>query len=96
MSRKSGDQGVRGKDEYIKAHQHKYNTRMMSCLLGVARSGYYDWLRKPESDRELEDKRLLRLIRASFAKNRDVILHYSAGVGSARLAGYALRARNEV
>jgi hypothetical protein len=45
---------------------------MMCRLLGVARSGYYDWLKKPESDRAIEDKRLLRLIRASFAASQGV------------------------
>ena len=44
----------------------------MCRLLGVARSGYYDWLRKPEFDRAIEDKRLLRLIRASFAASQCV------------------------
>ena len=72
MSRRSGDQGVRRRYEYIKANQHKYNVRMMCRLLGVARSGYYDWLKKPESDRTIEDKRLLRLIRASFAASQGV------------------------
>jgi len=37
----------------------------MCCMLKVARSGYYEWLRKPHSDRFLEDQRLLKLIRAS-------------------------------
>lgn len=72
MSRRSGDQGVRRRYEYIKANQHKYNVRMMCRLLGVARSGYYDWLEKPESDRTIENKRLLRLIRVSFAESQGV------------------------
>lgn len=72
MSRKKGDQGVRRRYEYVKANQHKYNVRMMYRLLGVARSGYYAWLKKPESDRAIEDKRLLRLIRASFAASQGV------------------------
>jgi putative transposase len=63
---------VRRKYEFIKANQKKYDTRMMCRLLGVARSGYYVWLRKPNSDRELEDKRLLRLIRASFEASQGV------------------------
>ena len=33
-------------------------------------SGYYAWLKKPVSDHENEDKRLLRLIRASFAASQ--------------------------
>ena len=63
---------VRRKYEFIKANQKKYDTRMMCRLLGVARSGYYAWLRKPNSNRELEDKRLLRLIRASFDASQGV------------------------
>ena len=70
MSR--ADRSVRRKYEFIKANQKKYDTRMMCRLLGVARSGYYAWLRKPNSDRELEDKRLLRLIRASFKASQGV------------------------
>jgi putative transposase len=72
VSRKKGDQGVRRRYEYIKTNQHRYNIRLMCRLLGVARSGYYDWLKKPESDRAIEDKRLLRLIRASFAASQGV------------------------
>ena len=70
MSR--ADRSVRRKYEFIKANQNRYDTRMMCRLLGVARSGYYAWLRKPNSDRELEDKRLLRLIRASFEASQGV------------------------
>lgn len=70
MSR--ANRSVRRKYEFIKANQKKYDTRMMCRLLGVARSGYYAWLRKPNSDRELEDKRLLRLIRASFEASQGV------------------------
>ena len=66
------DRSVRRKYEFIKANQKKYDTRMMCRLLGVARSGYYAWLSKPSSDRELEDKRLLRLIRASFEASQGV------------------------
>lgn len=73
MSR--ADRSVRRKYEFIKANQKKYDTRMMCRLLGVARSGYYAWLRKPNSNRELEDKRLLRLIRASFEASQEYTAH---------------------
>ena len=63
---------VRRKYEYIKARKEKHDVRMMCRLLGVARSGFYAWLRKPESNREIEDKRLLRLIRASFEGSQGV------------------------
>ena len=66
------DSGVRRKYVFIKANQDKYDTRVMCRLLGVARSGYYSRLKKPHSDRELEDKRLLRLICASFEASQGV------------------------
>ena len=72
MSKKINDGSARRKYEFIKANQRKYNTMTMCRLLGVARSGYYDWLKKPESDRAIDDKRLLRLIRASFAASQGV------------------------
>ena len=72
MSKKNIDGSVRRKYEFIKANQNRYKTRTMCRLLEVAPSGYYAWLKKPESDRSIEDKRLLRLIRASFAASQGV------------------------
>ena len=39
---------------------------MMCRVLRVHRSGYYTWLKKPLSDRAIEDQRLLALIKDSF------------------------------
>jgi putative transposase len=39
----------------------------MCRVLRVHRSGYYAWLKKPLSDRAVEDRRLLALIKASHA-----------------------------
>jgi putative transposase len=44
----------------------RYAVEPMCRLLGVAPSGYYEWLQQPISDRAQEHARLLRLIRASF------------------------------
>jgi len=44
----------------------------MCRLLNVARSGFYQWLHKPLSDRAIEDLRLLELIRASYTASRGV------------------------
>jgi len=63
---------VRRKYEFIEANQGERNVRMMCRLLGVARSGYYEWLKNPVSDRAREDARLLRLIRASFKASQGV------------------------
>lgn len=41
-------------------------------VLAVSRSGFYQWLAKPLSDRAIEDQRLLRLIRASYTASSGV------------------------
>lgn len=58
--------------EFIKSHQSKFPVDAMCRLLGVTRSGYYEWLKKPISDRGLEDARLLRLIRASYTASQGI------------------------
>jgi putative transposase len=44
----------------------------MCRILKVSRSGFYQWLHKPLSDRAIEDQRLLELIRASYAASGGV------------------------
>jgi putative transposase len=44
----------------------------MCRVLGVTRSGFYAWLHAPLSERAIEDQRLLRLIRASYAASHGV------------------------
>ena len=44
----------------------------MCRLLDVAPSGYYAWLNNPVSNRDREDARLVRLIRASFKASQGV------------------------
>jgi putative transposase len=72
VSRKKESSEVRRKYEFIKASQGEHEVRTMCRLLGVAPSGYYAWLKKPQSDRAKEDARLLRLIRASFKASQRV------------------------
>ena len=72
MHKKRQTSEVRRKYEFIKANQGEHDVRMMCRLLGVARSGYYEWLKNPVSDRAKEDARLLRLIRASFKASQGV------------------------
>jgi putative transposase len=40
--------------------------------LRVAQSGYYPWLKRPISNHDQEDARLLRLIRASFVASHGI------------------------
>lgn len=63
---------VRSKYEFIKAHRNEFATEAMCRVLGVAPSGYYEWLQRPHSNRAIEDGRLLRLIRASFTASQGV------------------------
>lgn len=63
---------VRSKYAFIKAHRQEFPTEVMCRVLGVAPSGYYEWLQRPQSSRAIEDARLLRLIRASFTASQGV------------------------
>lgn len=57
---------VRSIYEFISDNRKQYRVQMMCRVLGVAPSGYYEWLHRPLSNRSREDARLLRLIQASF------------------------------
>lgn len=63
---------VRSTYEFMKAHRSDYSVQSMCRVLGVAPSGYYEWLQQPLSNRAQEDARLLRLIRASFTASHGV------------------------
>lgn len=59
---------------WIKAqhHQHTFNVNAMCEMLGVMRSRYCAWIKKPQSarDKEKEDVRLGGLIKKSFDEGR--------------------------
>jgi putative transposase len=63
---------VRSTYEFIKAHRDRYSVQAMCRVLGVAPSGYYEWLTQPLSNRAQEDARLLRLIRVSFVASQGI------------------------
>lgn len=72
MSTKRSARRVRATYAFIKAHDEEYTTQTMCRVLGVAPSGYYEWLKHPLSNRAVEDARLLRLIRASFTASHGI------------------------
>ena len=72
MSTRRRSQSIRRKYAFIKAHRGEYDTAVMCRLLDVSRSGFYQWLRNPLSDRALEDQRLLGLIRAAYTASHGV------------------------
>jgi putative transposase len=72
MSTKLSAGRVRSTYEFIRAHRDRYSVQAMCRILGVAPSGYYEWLTHPMSNRAQEDARLLRLIRASFTASQGI------------------------
>jgi putative transposase len=58
--------------QFIKNHRREFPVDVMCRVLGVAPSGYYEWLQKPVSDRAVEDARLLTLIRASYKASHGI------------------------
>lgn len=72
MSTKRSAGRVRATYRFIRANCDAYSVQLMCRVLGVAASGYYEWLQQPISSRAPEDARLLRLIRASFVASQGV------------------------
>ncbi len=61
MSTKPNTGRVRSAYEFIKAHRDQYSVQAMCRILGVAPSGYYEWLLQPISNRAQEDARRLQV-----------------------------------
>lgn len=72
MGSQRNSQGTRARYAFIKDHQNEFGVAAMCRALGVSRSGYYEWLRHPISNRGREDQRLLGLIRASHVASGGV------------------------
>jgi len=72
MSSKPSTGRVRATYDFIRAYGNEFSVQAMCRVLGVAPSGYYEWLHQPVSHRAQEDARLLRLIRASFTASHGI------------------------
>jgi len=55
---------------FIKQHRIEFHVFLMCRVLRVSRSGYYEWLRRPESSRHREDRRLSQAIMAIHRRSR--------------------------
>jgi putative transposase len=65
------------------AHEAMFSVKRMCCVLGVQRSGYYAWKRRPMSARETANLALLVKIREAFEISRKTY-------GSQRIRAYWL------
>lgn len=54
----------------MKIHASEYPAAMMRQVLGVSRSGYYAWRRRPESQRQKENRKFLIMIKAIHRESR--------------------------
>ena len=54
---------------FIAKHRGAWLTSWMCATLGVSRGGFYEWLKRPESARACENRRLLAQVRTSFEQS---------------------------
>ncbi|MGA9397182.1 MAG: IS3 family transposase, partial [Anaerolineaceae bacterium] len=69
---------------FIAAHEEQFSVKRMCHAVGVQRSGYYAWKRRPVSAREKANTDLLEKIREVFEMSRETY-------GSLRIQRYFLR-----
>ncbi|NHQ84861.1 IS3 family transposase [Iodobacter sp. HSC-16F04] len=65
-------QAVRVKYAFIREHQAVHPVRRLCRMMQVHPSGYYAWLRQPQSLRSLDDQRLTGVITASWQESGGV------------------------
>ena len=57
---------------FIQAHRNEFRVWLMCRVLEVSRGGFYLWLKRPESQRSVENGRLVEAIRAIHRESRGV------------------------
>ena len=58
--------------EFMKQYRQEFSIEKMAKILNVSRSGYYDFLEKGKSKREIENERLKKKIKNIHESNRKV------------------------
>jgi hypothetical protein len=58
------------KFQFIRDHREHFPVRLMCQVLDASSSGFYDWLRRPESLRAAEDRALVEKIQAVHSESR--------------------------
>ena len=58
--------------EYIRANCQLYRVSILCKALRVSRSGYYSWLKRPESKRRKENQRISDKVREIFFKSHQI------------------------
>lgn len=54
----------------MKKHQHVFAVEKMCRVFKVSRSGYYDWLNRKPSARQIDNQQALKLIREIYKKSK--------------------------
>ena len=54
---------------FIQAHENQYPVRTLCRMMSVHRSGYYGWRKQPQSPRQVEDARVLGLIKQAWLES---------------------------
>lgn len=55
---------------FIERNRSSFRVEKMCRVLGVSRSGYYGWKKRPESRRRRENKELLVMIKGTYERSR--------------------------
>lgn len=55
---------------FIEAEKVRYPVQLLCRILEVSRAGFYSWSKRPESDRAIENRRLVTEIHAIHAESR--------------------------
>ena len=65
-------EGKHVKYAFIESHQDTFVVTRMCDMMDVSQSAYYDWLKRPDSARSLEDRRLGEKVKKFHEKSREI------------------------